>query len=99
MRATAAKATLVTERQRLQRLQTFTEVATKYYDYTANESDEERDHQLLTLQDQRIRDEGDEERQRLKFTFKLIFFDRTIGSKNSQRHDQNIHTRNIFPAD
>ena len=48
---TAAKTTLSTERQRLQRLQTFTETATKYYNYTANETDEERDHQLLTLQD------------------------------------------------
>ena len=47
----AAKTTLSTERQRLQRLQTFTETATKYYNYTANETDEERDHQLLTLQD------------------------------------------------
>ena len=85
---TAAKTTLSTERQRLQRLQTFTETATKYYNYTANETDEERDHQLLTLQDNIIRDESDEERQRLKFTFKLIFFDTTIARKNLQLHDQ-----------
>ena len=90
--STAAKVTLSTERQRLQRLQTFTEAATKYYNYTENETDEERDHQLPIIQDNRIRNESDGERQRLKFTFKLIFFDTTIGSKNLQLHDQkNAH--------
>ena len=85
---TAAKVTLSTERQRLQRLQTFTEAATKYYNYTENETDEERDHQLPIIQDNRIRNESDGERQRLKFTFKLIFFDTTIGSKNLQLHEE-----------
>ena len=90
--STAAKVTLSTERQRLQRLQTFTEAATKYYNYTENETDEERDHQLPIIQDNRIRNESDGERQRLKFTFELIFFDTTIGSKNLQLHDQkNAH--------
>ena len=90
--STAAKVTLSTKRQRLQRLQTFTEAATKYYNYTAKETDEERNHQPPTLQDNRIRNENDGERQRLKFTFKLIFFDRTIGSKNLELHDQkNAH--------
>ena len=86
--STAAKVTLSTERQRLQRLQTFTEAATKYYNYTENETDEERDHQLPIIQDNRIRNESDGERQRLKFTFKLIFFDTTIGSKNLQLHEE-----------
>ena len=90
--STAAKVTLSTERQRLQRLQTFTEAATKYYSYNENETDEERDHQLPIIQDNTIRNKSDGERQRLKFTFKLIFFDTTIGSKNLQLHDQkNAH--------
>ena len=90
--STAAKVTLSTERQRLQRLQTFTEAATKYYNYSENETDEERDHQLPITQDNRIRNESDGERQRLKFTFKLVFFDITIGRKNLKLHDQkNAH--------
>ena len=40
-----AKATLSTERS-----QTCTEAATKCYNYTANETDEEREHRLPTLQ-------------------------------------------------
>ena len=72
----------------------------KYWNYTENETDEERDHQLPIIQDNRIRNESDGERQRLKFTFKLIFFDTTIGSKNLQLHEEKkMHTRNIFPAD
>ena len=44
-----------------------TAAATKYYNYTENETDEERDHQLPIIQDNRIRNESDGERQRLKF--------------------------------
>ena len=86
--STTAKITLSTERQRLQRLQTFTEAATKFYNYTENETDEERDHQLPIIQDNRIRNESDGERQRSKFTFKLIFFDTTISSKDLQLHEE-----------
>ena len=40
-----AKATSLTQRP-----QTCTEAATKYYNYTANETDEETEHRLPTLQ-------------------------------------------------
>ena len=46
----------------------------------------------------RIRNEStDEERQRWKFTVKIIFFDTTIGSKNYTICK--MHMRNIFPTD
>ena len=69
------------------------------YNYTANETDEEREHRLPTLQEYaatRIRNESNEERQRLKFTVKIIFFDATLGSKNYGI--RKMHVNNIFPT-
>ena len=63
----------------------YKEAATKYYNYTANKADEEREHRLPTFQQNavnRIRNETDEESSRGNFTAKIIFFDATIGSKN-----------------
>ena len=43
--------------------------------YTANETDKEREHRLPTPQENaanKVRNESDEERQRLKFTVKII---------------------------
>ena len=68
--------------------------------YTANETDEEREHQPPTFQQNavnRIRNETDEERQRWTFTVKIIFFDTTIGSKNYTICE--MHMRDIFPTD
>ena len=48
--------------KRLQRPQTCTEVSTKYHNYPANETDEEREHRLPTLQENaanRIRNESE----------------------------------------
>ena len=68
--------------------------------YTANETDEERERQPPTFQQNavnRIRNKTDEERQRWTFTVKIIFFDATIGSKNYIICE--MHMRNIFPTD
>ena len=58
---------VVKKRQRLQQPQICTEEALKYYNYTANETDEEREHRLPLFQQNavnRIGNETDEERQR-----------------------------------
>ena len=76
------------------------EAATKYYNYTANKANEEREHRLLTFQQSavnRIRNEAGEESSRGKFTVKIIFFDATIGSKNYTICK--IDMRSIFPTD
>ena len=56
--------------------QTCTETATKYYNYTANRADEEREHRLPTLQ----KAMGDQAT--LTVYSKIIFFDVTIGSNS-----------------
>ena len=51
------------------------EAATKYYNYTANKADEEREHRLPMFQENavnRTRTETDEESTRGKFTVKII---------------------------
>ena len=51
------------------------EAAAKYYNYTANKAEEEREHRLSMLQQDavnRIRNETDEESSRGKFTVKII---------------------------
>ena len=51
------------------------EAATKYYNYTVNKGDEEREHRLPMFQQNavnRIRNETDEESSRGKFTVKII---------------------------
>ena len=68
--------------------------------YTANETDEEREHRQPMFQQNainKIRNETDEERQRWKFTVKIILFDTTIGSKNYTICQ--MHMRDIFPTD
>ena len=70
-----AKATSSTQRP-----QTCTEVATKYYNYTANGADEEREHRPPTLQ------KAEKAMGRWQATLtvysKIIFFDATIGSNS-----------------
>ena len=60
-----------------QRPQTWTEAATKYYNYIVNETDEERKHRLPTLPKATRLDQAT-----LTFIVKIIFFDTAIGSKN-----------------
>ena len=81
-----AKATSSTQRP-----QTRKEAATKYYNYTANGADEEREHRLLTLQ----KSWGDQAT--LAVYSKIIFFDATIGS-NSYTICA-MYFKNIFPTD
>ena len=74
-----------------QRPQTCIEVGTKYYNYTANEANEDREHQLPTLQ-KAIRRSSNT----CIFT-KLIFFDATIGSNSYTMCT--MHVKNIFSTD
>ena len=73
-----------THKTAINRLQTCTEAATKYYNYTVNETDEERNTDCPDCRPfQKRRDWiRPRIRQRLKFTVKIIFFDAAIGSKN-----------------
>ena len=71
--------------------QTCTEAATKYYNYTANEADEEQEHRLPTLQ-KRWGDQAT-----LAVYSKIIFFDATIGSNSYSICT--MHVKNIFPTD
>ena len=72
-RFSTAKATSSTQRP-----QTCTEAATKYYNYTVNETDEEREHRLPTLPKASRMDQAT----LIKFTVKITFFDAAIGSKS-----------------
>ena len=67
-----------------QRPQTCAEAGTKYYNNTVNETDEEREHRLSTLQ------KATRSRQRLRFTVKIIFFDEAIDSKSYQGHPTTV---------
>ena len=58
--------------------QTCTQAATKYYNYTVNETDEEREHRLPTLPKASRLDQAT----LIKFTVKITFFDAAIGSQN-----------------
>ena len=71
--SSTAKATSSTQRP-----QTCTEAATKYYNYTLNETDEEREHRLPTLPNASRMDQAT----LIKFTVKITFFDAAIGSKS-----------------
>ena len=71
--SSTAKATSSTQRP-----QTCTEAATKYYNYTVNETDEEREHRLPTLPNASRMDQAT----LIKFTVKITFFDAAIGSKS-----------------
>ena len=76
------------------------EEATKYYNYSANKADEEREHRAPTFHQNavnKIRNETDEESSRGKFKVKIIFFDATIGNKNYTICK--IDMRSIFPTD
>ena len=74
-----------------QRPQRCTEAAKKYYNYTANETDEEREHRLPTLQKRW----GDQATLKVKFTVrKIIFFDATIASNSHMIYT--MHVKNIF---
>ena len=78
-----------THKTAINRLQTCTEGATKYYNYTVNETDEERNTDCPDCRPfQKRRDWiRPRIRQRLKFTVKIIFFDAAIGSKNYARQE------------
>ena len=68
--------------------------------YTANETDEEKEHRQPMFQQNainKIRNETDGDRQRWKFTVKITLFDTTIGSKNYTICQ--MHMRDIFPTD
>ena len=81
-----AKATSSTQRP-----QTCTEAAKKYYNYTTNETDEEREHRLPMLQKRR----GDQATLKVNFTVrKVIFFDATI--VNNSHMIYTMHMKNIF---
>ena len=78
------------------------EAATKYYNYTANKADEQREHRLPTFQQNavnRIHNETNEEPSRGNFTVKINnpSFDATIGSKNYTICK--IDMRSMFPTD
>ena len=73
-----AKATSATQRP-----QTCREAATKYHNYTVNETDEEREHRLPTLPKATRLDQAT---LLIKFTVKITFFDAATGS-------------NMFPTD
>ena len=63
----------------------------KYYNYTANETDEEREHRLPTLQKRW----GDQATLKVNFTVrKIIFFDAAIGSNSHMIYT--MHVKNIF---
>ena len=65
----------------------------KYYNYTASETDEERERRPTSdasKSDEKIM-------QRLKLTVKIIFFDAVIGSKSYTICT--MHVKNIFPTD
>ena len=64
--------------------QTCTEAATKYYNYTVNETDEEREHRLPTLPKATTLDQATLVN-KLSLQSKITFFDAAIGSKNCAR--------------
>ena len=71
--------------------QTSTEAVTKYYNNTANETNEEREHQLPTLQKAMGRSGN-------AYSYsKIIFFDAMIGSNSYTICTK--HIKNIFPTE
>ena len=82
-RFSTAKATSSTQRP-----QTCTEAATKYYNYTVNETDEEREHRLPTLPKATRLDQA---------TLKV--YSQNYLLRCSNRRQEILHVKNIFPTD